>query len=123
MKLLMTFLFATLIPAQAEWTTIAAAISSDEEKTTESIVGVIKVIYMDEENNRVRVRVKAQGEDIASEEFVLCNPNESNEELNLIRQAFAEGAPVRVALSGSFNKCLSKLQYVDSQGDLKQVGI
>lgn len=115
MKFVLTILFATLLPAQAEWS---------PSENDEAIEGVIKVIYMDEENNRVRVRIKSSDEESAIEEFTVCDVSgNDNKDLNLIRQAFAHGTMVRVALSGSFNKCLSKVQYVNSKGELQQVGI
>jgi hypothetical protein len=118
MKFALIFLFATLIPSRAEWSTFESVWQQSKEEAY-SFEGTIKTIYVDEEHDRITLRMKPLKGD-STEEFNVCEDNVESarnqrvesDKMNLIRQAFASGSPVRVGFGGSFERCLSTVRYL-----------
>ncbi len=123
MKLVLVFLFTTLFPTQAEWSSFKMAMNPGRAETN-SFEGVIKTIYVDEASDRLTVRVKASEDNKAPQEFFICDESEDveSEKVSLVRKAFSTGTPVRLGFGGAFDRCLSSIKYLKESAP-QQVGI
>lgn len=126
MKAVLIFLVTTLLPVHADWSTFETVWEKSKEEA-HSFEGVIKVIYVDDEEDRIMVRMKSEDQ-VDLEEFMVCpngiqsalNQNESTE-MRLIRQAFANGTTVKVGYEGPFQRCISSIKLISESR--QQVGI
>lgn len=86
-----------------------------------SVTGKIKAIVVDEDEDRIFVKVETASHDVQT--LRVCNQNADSairtfgdsEKMNLMRQAFESGRTVRVSFESAFDRCLSSIDYSHSE--------
>lgn len=114
--LLAVLSFCTTVgfPAVAEWTSVW----DSAKQRTYSVEGQIKSILINEENQQILVRIK-ESDATETQTLKVCSGDaggdlkswQTSEKMALLRQAFARGDLVRLSYRGTFDRCLSSIEY------------
>lgn len=101
-------------PALAEWTSVW----DSAKLKTNSVEGQIKSIMVNEEDQEILVRIKEVRSD-GMQTLKVCSGDQggdlrswqTSEKMALLRQAFSRGDLVRLSFRGTFDRCLSSIEY------------
>lgn len=117
-----------LVPAAAFadssiWSSIGqnASVWNQQRDNSNSLEGRIKAIVVDEDQDRILVRVETGS--LETETVTICDEKVDStirtlrevEKMNLMRQAFENGRRVRISYRSPFDRCVSKVVYSNTE--------